>query len=131
LADGEGGAGGVDPTVIYGIAAESAVNRSTMMTNLEIQDTLRLVELPTPDKVFAARYFATDGASTEAVPTFALVSGAPGNLVHNAATDRWAFDVGAANLNCEGIDVLDADGHRLGDDLVLSGVGSIVLFRFV
>jgi len=125
----EGSPGGVDPANIHGIAAEDAVSRSNMMAQLEIEDTLRLVELPTPDKVFVARRFATDGAGTAATPTFALVSGAPGNLVHDGA--NWTFDIGAANINCEGIDVLDANGNRLGDDRTNNVAGSMVLFRFL
>jgi len=131
LVESHNSPGGVDPANIYGISMESAVNRSTMMANLEVEDTLRLVERPSPDKVFLARFFATDGAGTEVVPTFAAVSGAPGNLVRVAGTTRWAFDTGAANLNCEGIDVLDANGFRLGDDLLNQGAGVAVLFRFV
>ena len=123
--------GGNDPANIYGIACESAVSQSNRMAALEIQDTPRLVELPAAGKVFAARYFATDGAGTEAVPTFAGVSGVQGNLYLNAGTDRWAFDTGAANANVEGIDVLDSGGFSLGDDLTESGAGVTVLFRFI
>jgi len=130
LVDGDGGPGGDDPTVIYGIAAEPAVSRSNRMAALEIEDTLRLCERPAPDKLFVARYFATDGAGTQVVPTFAAVSGVPGNLVYDGATN-WTFDTGAANLNCEGVDVLDNNMTRLGDDLTLSGTGAMVLFRFV
>ena len=119
----------VDPVAIDGIAVEPAVSNSSRMAALEIENTLRVVELPDTGKVFMARYFATDGAGTHVVPTFAAVAGAQGNLVHDG-TD-WSFDTGAANLNCEGIDVLDANGSRLGEDLTLDGAGNTVLFRFL
>ena len=131
ITDSEGTAGGVDPVNITGIAAEPAVSTSNRMQALEIEDTLRLVELPDPNKVFRARYFATDGAGTAATPTFAAVAGVLGNLVHNAGTDVWSFDTGAGNANCVGIDVLDANGASLGDDLQISGTGDTVLFRFL
>ena len=131
LVDGEGGPGGVDPTDIAGIAVEDAVSRSNRMAALEVEDTLRVVELPDPNKVFLARYFATDGVGTHTTPTFAGVAGAPGNLVYEAAGDTWTFDTGAANINCEGIDVLDADGNRLGNDITPHGTGAVVLFRFI
>jgi len=125
----ENSAGGVDPVAIDGIAMEPAVSRSNRMAALEIEDTGRLVELADPTKVFRARYFATDGAATQTTPTFAAVAGVLGNLVHDGT--NWAFDTGAANANCVGIDVLDTDGHSLGDDLELSGTGDTVLFRFL
>lgn len=132
LVDGEGGPGGVDPTVIYGIAAEPAVSRSNMMAQLEIEDTLRLVELPATSKVFLARYYSADGTGAAlTVPTFAAISGAPGNLIYNAAATRWSFDTAAGNINCEGIDVIDVNGTRLGDGLRESGAGVGVLFRFL
>jgi hypothetical protein len=129
LANGETGPGGVDPVDIFGVAAESAVSGSNMMAALEIEDTLRTVELPNEDKLFLARYFAEDGAGTLATPTYAGVAGVPANLVHNGT--QWTFDTGAANLNCEGVDVVDSNGTRLGDDLTFSGAGAMVLFRFV
>ena len=129
LVGSEGSAGGVDPVAIAGIAMEPAVSRSNRMAALEITDTGRLVELATPDKVFRARGFATDGAGTAVVPTFAAVAGVAGNLVHDGT--NWRFDTGAGNANCIGIDVLDRDGHSLGDDLELSGTGDTVLFRFL
>jgi hypothetical protein len=128
----ENSPGGVDPATIHGIAAEDAVSRSNRMAALEIEDTLRLVELPTADKVFVARYYSADGTGAAlTTPTFAAISGAPGNLIYNAAATRWSFDTAAANVNCEGIDVLDANGTRLGDDREISGAGAMVLFRFV
>jgi len=131
LANGELGPGGVDPVDIFGIAAEPALSGSNMMAALEIEDTLRTVELPNEDKLFLARYFATAGAGAEVAPTYAAVAGVLGNLVRSAATGRWAFDTGAANLNCEGIDVIDANGNRLGDDLSPAVAGAMVLFRFL
>jgi len=128
----EGSPGGVDPVAIDGIAMEPAVSRSNRMAALEIEDTKRLVELADPNKVFCARYFSLDGTGAAlTTPTFADVAGVMGNLIYNAAATRWSFDTAAANLNCVGIDVLDADGHSLGDDLELSGTGDTVLFRFV
>ena len=128
----DGSPGGVDTVAIDGIAMEPAVSRSNRMAALEIEDTGRLVELATSDKVFRARYFSIDGTGAAlTTPTFAAVAGVPGNLIYNAAADRWSFDTAAANLNCVGIDVLDADGHRLGDDLELNGTGDTVLFRFI
>ena len=129
LVGSEGSPGGVDPVSIDGIAMEPAVSTSNRMAALEIEDTGRLVELADPNKVFRARYFAINGAGTHVTPTFAAVSGVLGNLVHDGT--NWSFDTGAANLNCVGIDVLDADGKRLGDDLETSGTGDTVLFRFV
>ncbi|OGR29710.1 MAG: hypothetical protein A2139_02365 [Desulfobacca sp. RBG_16_60_12] len=131
LVDGDGGPGGVDPVAIAGIALEDAVSRSNRMAALEVADTLRIVELPDPNKVFVARYFATDGAGTHATPTFAGVAGVPGNLVYEATGDTWTFDTGAVNINCEGIDVLDTDGNRLGNDITPHGTGTVVLFRFI
>lgn len=128
----EGSPGGVDPVAIDGIAMEPAVSRSNRMAAMEIEDTGRLVELADPNKTFVARYFSVDGTGAAlTVPTFAAVAGVAGNLIYNAAATRWSFDTGAANINCEGIDVLDADGHRLGDDLELNGTGDTVLFRFI
>jgi hypothetical protein len=129
LANGETGVGGNDPVDIFGIAAEPAVSGSNMMAALEIEDTLRTVELPNDDKLFLARYFAIDGAGTVVTPTYATVAGVLANLVHNGT--QWTFDTGAANLNCEGVDVVDSNGTRLGDDLTFSGAGAMVLFRFV
>jgi len=129
LANGETGPGGVDPTDIFGIAAEPAVSGSNMMAVLEIEDTLRAVELPNEDKLFLARYFSSAGGGVYVAPTYGAVAGVLANLVHDGA--NWAFDTTAAHLNCEGIDVVSGDGHRLGDDLTPGNVGAMVLFRFV
>ena len=127
LANGELGPGGVDPVDIFGIAAEPALSGSNMMAALEIEDTLRTVELPNEDKLFLARYFVA-GAGV-VVPTYAAVAGVLANLVHDGT--NWAFDTSAANLNCEGIDVIDTNGNRLGDDLSPAVAGAMVLFRFI
>lgn len=132
LTNGDGGPGGNDPTDVFGIAVEPAVSGSNMMAALEIEDTLRAVELPNEDKLFLARYFSQDGTgATLVTPTYADVAGVLGNLIYNVAAARWSFDTGAANLNCEGVDVVDSNGTRLGDDLTFSGAGAMVLFRFV
>jgi hypothetical protein len=98
------------------------------MAALEIEDTVRTIYRWDPANLFICRYFATAGAGATVTPTHALVVGQTGNLVLNAADD-WAFDVGAANSNCVGEDVLDADGNSLKDDLTSNGTGVYVVIR--
>ena len=117
----------VDPPAITGIAVEPAVSRSNMMAALETSDTFRLIERWVPQNTFICRYFATDGAGTLTTPTHANAVGQLGNLYSNGT--QWTFDTGAANNNCVGIDVLDASGNSLQNDLVPNTAGVYVVVR--
>lgn len=120
-----------DPPAVLGIALEPAVSTSNRMNAMEVTatgDTRRLIDIPTPEKRYVARYFSVDGL-TPAVPT---VLNAVGNTAGFSLIGvHWYVDTLAANTHVRIEDVIDAGGFSLLDDSPTPGVGDRVIFRFI
>ena len=114
-----------DPTDIAGIAAHRSTDRAGVDFGVGFQVT---IYRGGPDQVFRTTSFATDGAGTQATPTLANIGDLAGLTL---AAGVWSLDTGAANGLCEVTGILDSNGRNLSDPNLLSGTGSIVLFRFI
>ena len=122
---------GNDPAVVLGIAQEPAVSGSNRMAALEITalgDVRRLVDIPTPDKRYIARYYSADGAALSAPTVATAVGNAAGFSLIGA---NWCVDLLAANPHVVIEDVLDANMFSLLDDNPTPGAGVYCVFRFM
>jgi len=116
-----------DPPAVLGIAMEPALSKSNRMAGLEVADTKRIVDVPTPDKSYITRYFSTSGTGAT-VPTRANAVGEQAGL--SLIGTHWYVDTSAANLHVTITDVLDANGHSLQEGGLNAGAGVEVVFGF-
>ena len=116
---------GTDPPDVAGIAAHRSTDRDGTSFG---SGFLVTVYKGGPDQTFRTTKFATDGAGTAAVPVIANIGKIAGFIV---VAGSWFLDLGAGNGICEVTGILDSNGRNLSDPNLLSGTGSIVLFRFI
>lgn len=122
-----------DPPNVLGIALEPAVSTSNRMNALEVTalgDTRRLVDIPTPEKRYVARYFSDDGTNL-VVPTQANAIGQVAGFSEGLVGAEWCIDTSAANAHVRIEDIIDANGLSLLDDWPAAGPGDRVIFRFL
>ena len=122
-----------DPANVLGIAMESALSTSNRQaafeTNLADINTRRIVDIPTTDKHYIARYFTTDSTNVT-VPTQANAIGITGGFFLDG-NGNWYVDTNAGNTHVVITDVIDANGFSILDDISPSGAGDRVIFRFI
>lgn len=132
--DGELAEAGDDPGVddFIGISAESgdtvgatdAIGRFrdpryqfTPGANPDLPATGDMIRvwLPVPGSTFVAKYFATDGAGTQAAPALSNIGDEAGLTL---AGGIYSVDVGTANNICRIVDIIDGTS---GDSLQATG----------
>lgn len=127
LTAGALGLAGNDPGEVAGIAAQRSVDvdNNALATNTRIA-----VYQPVDTQLWVTVNFATDGASTPAVPTQADI-GTTGGFSLDAGTGVWYVDTGLATTLVFIEDVLNARGASITDPTVGGGPGFAVVFRFM
>lgn len=116
---------GDDPPSVAGIAAHRSTDRDGTDFGAGFLVT---VYKGGPDQTFRTTSFATDGAGTQVAPALTSIGDLAGLTL---LAGVWSLDTGATNTICEVTGVLDSNGRNLSDPNLLSGTGSIVLFRFI